>query len=224
MRNPKDLDRESRELTHRGYNGTIKQRWSERLPAEDSAPPERPGVSAADWGRTVEEAADLLRRQVCPVCGEGPWKSPLNHISRKHGIARAEAREACGLTTVESVIAPDLHSHLSEVQKELSVDRDMAELSTLRRPGSERRWTTAGRQALAENLKAFNETPAASVVRARAAAKSKTPEARAKQGESLRAWHERNPMTEEEKAQFVALMQSPEAQAKRDAARRGDRS
>lgn len=219
------VDRESRELTRRGYARTDKQKWSEDLPVENSAPEaDRPEPIAADWGRTVGEAADLLRQQMCPVCSEGPWKSPLNHIAKKHGISRASAREACGLTTVESVIAPDLFTHLSAVHKELSTDRDMSAISRLRPPGAKRHWTTAGRQAVASNLEAFNETPEAASTRERAKENSKTPEARAKQGEALRAWHERHPMSEEEKAAFVARMQSPEAEAKRQAARRGEPS
>lgn len=56
-----------------------------------------------EWGVTPEEAADLLNRQVCPICGVGPWKSPLNHVARKHGIHRNHMRDVCGLSVKDKV-------------------------------------------------------------------------------------------------------------------------
>lgn len=38
-----------------------------------------------------------------PVCGRGPWKSPLNHVALKHGIDKFTMRDICGLKVKESV-------------------------------------------------------------------------------------------------------------------------
>jgi hypothetical protein len=123
---------------------------------------------AATWGRSREEARDLLRRQMCPVCGEGPWKSPLNHAAKKHGILKRDLREACGLNSVESVTDPELRERFAELGRSHGQD-----MTALARPGQARkpyRMTEAGREAIAENLVQWERANPEAAKRARARA------------------------------------------------------
>jgi len=68
----------------------------------DAAPPD-----PDQWGVTPAEARDLLLQQMCPICGRGPWKSPLNHAANKHGLDKFTMRDICGLKVKESVAEPE---------------------------------------------------------------------------------------------------------------------
>jgi hypothetical protein len=172
----------------------------------DTSPPtafDRP--EPAEWGVTPDEARALLMRQVCPVCGEGPWKSPLNHVARKHGIDKITMRDVCGLTTLVSVVDPEL--------RERCVERGRAvDMSTVNQPGRPRkkqRWTSAGRAAFTANIEAVNQTPEAASQRLAALAKARTPDARKRQGASLKArW---DALTDDERrAKSEQLRRTPE--------------
>jgi hypothetical protein len=157
--------------------------WSEAIPPEDSAPApadpaERPDL--VSWGRTQEEARDMLARQMCPACGEGPWKSPLNHASKRHGIDGRTMREVCGLTTVASVASPELADRISARMKgEMTPDR-AASLS--RRRSGARRWTEAGRSAVVNNLSGVTAEQSRESLQ-----RTRSPEAIEKRSETLRA-------------------------------------
>lgn len=133
---------------------------SERPLGQDWREEERPIDTAPEWTSTraipedwgcasAEDGREMLRRQICPICGTGPWKSPLNHAARKHGVLKRDLREAVGLTSVESVIAPELRDRFAESQR--AIGRDMAALSR-RGPRGKYRMTQAGREALRNNL------------------------------------------------------------------------
>lgn len=169
-----------RDLTRSGYKRALADQWREDLPPEDSAPPPRMLPIPEDWGVTRDEASDLLRRQMCPACGEGPWKSPLNHASRKHGIDRFTMRDICGLTTTETVAAPEL----SEVFRANNLGRDMTavtEAAVRKRGKGRQRWTSAAREKQVANLgEVTAEMSRAALVKAH------SPEAVAKRSETVR--------------------------------------
>jgi hypothetical protein len=117
-----------------------------RLPLMSGSQP-----SASDWGVSVDEARAMLREQLCPICKRGPWKSPLNHAARKHGVDAFAMRNACGLTTIESVVDPELHLRFSERSQGAGV---AAETHAAARRRKRKRITAAGKAALAKNLPA----------------------------------------------------------------------
>lgn len=180
------------------------QVWNPEVPAEDtSAPSITVGLSPADWGCTEAEARAMLERQSCPVCGTGPWKSPLNHVSRKHGIDRFTMRDICGLTTTDRVVDPALGQHFSEQRK----GKDMSALHA--GPRRKQRWTKAGLAKNAATIAEENSKPDAHARSLAALAASRTPKARAKQAESMRA-HWAKATDEERRAVAERLARSPE--------------
>lgn len=187
---------------------------------EDTAPDWRPdGATLEEWGVTADEARDLLRRQMCPACGRGPWMSPLTHAAKKHGIDRHTMRDVCGVTTVESVVEPELSERIRERGKA----RDMSEVARSG-PRKKYRTTAAGRAATSGNLRRWEEESGeaeTSRQRLAAAAASKLPEAVARQAEALqRQWAALTP--EQRRARSAPLTQStsaPEVQRARAMAR-----
>jgi hypothetical protein len=161
--------------------------WQPEVPPEDTAPAWNPDApDCAAWGVTADEAQALLRRQMCPVCGQGPWASPLTHTAKRHGLDRYTVREACGLNTVESVADPEFSARLAEREKRRG--QDMSAIARRPRPrGDRRHMTTAGRAALTQNFSGVTDDQ-----RRAAAQASKTPEAIARQAASLKAtWAKR---------------------------------
>lgn len=126
----------------------------------------------------------MLARQMCPVCREGPWKSPLNHVSRKHGIDRFSMRDACGLILKDKVTDPELSERFAERSKAV----DMSTVGT-RGAGTRRtyRHTAAGLARVVANIEEFNERPDAAALSRAHAALTKTPEALAKRSATFRA-------------------------------------
>lgn len=122
--------------------------WREEAPPEDTAPI-RDRVDVASWATPPRLAAAALADQVCPICGEGPWKSPLNHVARKHGIDRHTMRDTCGLTTRAVVADPDL----SERFRQNGLGRDMSAATEAgRRSRRKYRMTEAGKRNLTDSL------------------------------------------------------------------------
>lgn len=150
------------------------------IPAEDTAPREAPpGPSPNDWGVTEAEARALLQRQVCPICGDGPFKSPLIHTGKKHGIPRHVMRDICGMTSTEVVADPEL----SERFREIHAGKDPEWARTMSgKPRRKYRMTRAGKQNLAANL--ADVTPEQSRA---ALAVAHGPEATEKRAAGLRA-------------------------------------
>lgn len=154
------------------------QEWRpEESPFDTAPPPPPPRLNPADWGVTVDEARDMLSRQMCPACGEGPWKSPLNHASRKHGFDRFSMRDACGLTLDESVLDPALAERFIERGKR----RDMSAVNHKGKARKRQRWTGAGRRATAANLEGVTAEQSRAAL-----ARTRTPEAQARRSATLR--------------------------------------
>jgi len=68
---------------------------------------------------------------MCPVCGRGPWKSPLNHAALKHGIDKFTMRNICDLKIRESVADPAFSAFYSDRAKA----RDMTPLHEAHKKG-----------------------------------------------------------------------------------------
>jgi hypothetical protein len=129
-----------------GPKRTRAELWTD-IPPEDTAP-DAPRVDVEAWVVPIDQASDHLARQMCPVCGEGPWKSPLNHAARKHGIDRFTMRDVCGLTMRTSVVDPALSAVFAERGKAMPPASNPG-------PRKKQRWTTAGRAKNAEALTAW---------------------------------------------------------------------
>ena len=200
--------RKVRSLTRRGYDRTQAQTWSDEIAPESTAPPQpdpATAVALESWGRSLDEARDLLRRQMCPACGEGPWKSPLGHMWSSHGLRAKAVRDLCGITTVEKVTDPELSQRLSE-RKGMSSEeaRRLVELRVAK--GSKAQWTSEGRQKVRRNIEQVNAV-LDNQQRQVAAALSKEPDAISRQASSLRsAWASMSP--EERRARSAHLLRS----------------
>jgi hypothetical protein len=129
--------------------------------------PKSPHAAPADpleWGVSPAEARSLLLDQMCPVCGRGPWKSPLNHVALKHGIDKFTMRDICELTVKESVA----DAELSAAARERASAQDKTALHEAHKKGHGKyRVTRAGakRKATAgadmAELRALSVTPEA---------------------------------------------------------------
>lgn len=205
----------SERANHQGrYQRTRAREWRQEAAPEDTAPTYQPDEADPEtWGRTQSEARDLLRRQMCPVCGEGPWKSPLNHVAKRHGILKRELREACGLNSVESVVDPELRERFAERGR--NAGRDMSEVA--RHPRKKYETTSAGASALARNLEGVTAEQ-----RRAALLLTKTPEAQAKRSATLRAkWTAMTPAERRTAVNFP--LPSNEEQARRSRLRHQQR-
>lgn len=173
------------------------------------------------WVHPVEFAADLLHEGTCPVCGRGGWKSPLNHVSRKHHIDRHDMRDVCGLTTIEQVTDPESHEKWSQnaINRDAVVNaRNGPKNRTRRRTkafqrllddgGNLGRWVKEHPDEMAEIVAGFRD-------------RVTSPEAMAKWEESMRkVWASQGEKwTDEDRAEFAARMATPDVEAKRKAYR-----
>lgn len=189
--------------------------WRPDVPSENTAPgAEPPTLNPTDWGVTAEEARDLLRRQFCPVCGEGPWKSPLNHAAKRHGILKRDLREAIGLTSVESVVDPELRDRFAERGR--NSGQDMRKLA---RPGRARKpynMTKAGRAAVAQNLIEWEqENPElAKEQKLAASARGHEPDVVSRRVESMKKYYDEHPEAKEAARKRLAEAISPEERSR----------
>lgn len=138
-------------------------------------------LDTAGWKATGEAARGLLLGQICPVCGRGPWKSPLNHAARKHGIGRRAMRDLCELTVSEKVADPELSARIAERTSQI----DMSTVNRPGRPRARQQWTRRGAATNTAIISKVNERPEAPAWREKALA-AQTPQVRAKQGDLLR--------------------------------------
>lgn len=179
-----------RHLTRRGYNRAESEVWPvDEVPFSTAPEPSdvAESTSLELWGVTMEQAREMLRRQMCPACGEGPWKSPLNHASRKHGIDRFTMRDACGLNARESVIEADLAANFRSRKLAPEQAAEMARVRDAAARG--RRLTRAGRTNLIQNLRDWEVTDPERAAQSRreAAALSKAADAQAKRSATFMA-------------------------------------
>jgi hypothetical protein len=160
----------------------------------------------------------MLERQICPVCGQGPWVSPLNHASRKHAINRHVMRDICGLSTNDKVT--------EESAREAWRANGRAKSDTLRRNadqvrgkrGRTQRRTRAFERSLQNSglMRWLDEHPEeAAAMRAEFRSRMESPEAQAKWAASMARVRAEREYTDEERAAFRARMQDPEIERKR---------
>lgn len=149
----------------------------------------------------------MLGRQMCPVCSEGPWKSPLNHVARKHGIDRFMMRDICGLTLGVSVLDPGLHERFVERGREV----DMSKVNHKGKPRAKQRWTKAGRDKNASTLASWEEAnPEDALARRRENGREQGPDARRRQGQSLKEWWAEHPEARDAARKRLAEAMTPE--------------
>lgn len=173
------------------------------------------------WEHSVEVAADLLHEGICPVCGRGGWKSPLNHVSRKHGINYLDMRDVCGMNRYEPVTDPETH----EKWRQAAIKRD-AVTNARRGPKNKKRRRTKAFQRILDdggNLGRWMRDHPDEMAEIVAGFRDRvtSPEALRKWEESMRqVWASQGEKwTDEQRAEFVARMQSDEVEAKRQAYR-----
>ena len=209
----------------RGPQWPSRERRPEREPGIDTAERAAPLPVEPDpesWGVTADEAREMLARQMCPVCGEGPWKSPLNHVSKRHAINRLVMRDVCGLSMTCKVTDEDTRKRWSE--------NGARQRGTLAANAEAVRGTTGRKSRLTAAAKAAREDSAIErwarenperVAEVRAGFKERvsTPEARAKWAESMAAVREQRVYTQEEREEFAQRMSSPEVVARRESER-----
>lgn len=135
------------------------------------------------WGLRAGESRELLLKQMCPVCGRGPWKSPLNHVALKHGIDKFTMRDICGLKVKESVADSDF----SEASRQRAAAQDNRALHEAHKQGHGKyRVTRAGAEGKADGTAGVDMTALRALAH--------TPEALSKRSESWRqTWETKSP-------------------------------
>lgn len=202
-----------------GFKRTAAQVWRPTAPAEDTSPhaTPKPADLLESWGVSQTEALALINDRICPVCGEGPWKSPLNHASRKHGIDSFALRDACGLTTHDKVTDPETSAQWSAHGKK-NADRLRAIAAS--RKGTKQkltRMTKAGAASRAKSLQDWIDQHPDEIAELRAGMRERmsTPEAMAAWESGMERARAERVYTDEERAAFKERMASPEVVIKR---------
>jgi hypothetical protein len=120
-----------------------------------------------------EAVRAAIAAQRCPFCGGGPYKVVAVHTNKTHGIDKWELREMAGLTTRDSICAPEY----ADRARELAVQRKIHEngAKTSRNGRRPQRWTTAGLKKQTTTIAAVNKR---ALPEQRIAASRKSAEAR----------------------------------------------
>lgn len=174
----------------------------------------KPEAAVESWGITVEDAQALLDRQMCPVCGSGPWQSPLNHVSRKHGIDRLTMRDICGLSMKTKVTDPTVRAAWEQNGK--------SKVDILRENNRDRahhrkpRKTLRARETSGKGLRDWEAANPEAVAQMRAGFRERmtSPEVLEKHRESMKRARAKRVYTPEQRAAFRETMGAPEVQAK----------
>lgn len=58
---------------------------------------------------SAQRIRELVEAQICPICGDGPFKLVASHTNRNHGIDRYELRELCGVNRTGSITSQAVH-------------------------------------------------------------------------------------------------------------------
>jgi transposase len=66
----------------------------------------------ADW-------IEAIKRQVCPLCGAGPFSVVALHVAQMHGINRLELRDLLGLLKNDSICDPNVSAARSVMSREM---------------------------------------------------------------------------------------------------------
>lgn len=169
---------------------------------------------------TQEALRRYIEACICPFCGAGPFKLLPMHTNQAHGIDKRELRARAGLTSNEPISSAEFRS----AQRANAIEADLghshfAEMGRRRaKRGSD--LTEAGRAKISANARAINDrlTPEERSERMRQIAIAVSPEARKRQGESLKRYHAENPAPAERLEKMQAGLRTPEARAKQAAA------
>lgn len=163
-----------------------------------------------------------IAAQVCPFCGRGPFAMLPVHTNKMHGVDKWELRELAGFSTSDPLCSEEVRAKMSAAYDPARGEQARA---AGRRPRRAQRWTSAGLARNTETIRSWmQEHPEehAEAVR-KAAVAAGAGDVRRRQAEALRKWHERNPMSAEERARQASYLQSVaarEAHAVAMAARR----
>lgn len=131
---------------------------------------------------TREQIRAGIEAQVCPWCGNGPFKILALHTTRLHGVDRFQLRDLAGLTYSASICAPEV----AETRREIV--RRSGRVLVSPGKGVKRNLSAAAKEIARRKLDAARSEEQ----RRAATAASKSPDARAKQSASLRqSWDER---------------------------------
>lgn len=93
----------SRTAKTKGVNERVLREGSRFLHGDAS----RASRHAAPTPDGVRKYLDAL---LCPFCGKGPYKAPLMHIAKIHGLSHQEVREMAGVSMSASFTDPDTHA------------------------------------------------------------------------------------------------------------------
>ena len=161
----------------------------------------------------------MLNAQMCPICGLGPWKSPLNHVARAHHIDRLTMRDICGLSTRDKVTDENCREAWSANGKQRI---DVLASNSAKITGTRGRKNRRTRRAVEvgnRNLLAYEKSnpEAMAAIRAGFRERMATPEARAKWEVSMQRARAEKVYTPEQRAAAVARLESDAAKAKRAA-------
>jgi hypothetical protein len=58
-------------------------------------------------GSTAVPAREMILAGRCPICRAGPFRVPLSHVTRRHGLGRDAARRLFGLAREERACDPE---------------------------------------------------------------------------------------------------------------------
>lgn len=100
---------------------------------------------------------EAITAQRCPFCDGGPYKVIAVHTNKTHGIDRRELREMAGLTSNDSICAPEY----SEGARERAERRELHKIGneTQRTRGRKpQQWSKAGREKNRATIISVNET------------------------------------------------------------------
>jgi len=163
---------------------------------------------------SMEKIRAAIENCVCPFCGRGPFKSTAKHVQAVHNIDRHQLRELAGMTTNESLAAPEYSAKMRSIAKENnSIASAAGYVESIRGKSRTMKMTVAGSAKIAATVRASNErlTPEERSARQSMLARSQSAESRAKQAASLAARHKESPMTAETKEKVLAALHGPEA-------------
>ncbi len=191
----------------------------ERLRVQELAKRGPAGVFGHVAPLSREAMQRAIESQICPWCGKGPFKMLPVHTNKVHGVDKWEFRELAGLTSQQALIADETR----QAMREAALRNDPQSTAQRARAGAAsksgrrtQRWTTAGLAKNAATLAAWELDNPEKARQARIkAARSVTPEGRARQADALRELHAAHP---ERAERFRQRMQEPDIAARRKAA------
>ncbi|MEH0586209.1 hypothetical protein QA942_19815 [Streptomyces sp. B21-106] len=102
-----------------------------------------------------EAVRAAIAAQRCPFCGKGPYKVIAVHTNKTHGVDKYELRDLAGLSTQDSICAPEYSERARENAIRNEIYKRGNQSPKQRRP---QRWTSAGRDRNRSTIIAVNGT------------------------------------------------------------------